>query len=130
MERVGESTDTPFLKPEAMAYYWPKILEAMLLKPTSPSSIEMIQLIFSRWKDEERLTEKFWEMHRLTPHLSTEDIWTTQDVLMEISPHLPPMDEGRNPLFAPSEIVRGALRWIDKKWPQTQGITHEEKVGL
>jgi hypothetical protein len=59
VEEIAEALDTPFLRVEPMAYFWPKILAALYLYPDYPDSdfaLWMYALTFRRWGRTDPLT--------------------------------------------------------------------------
>ncbi|RYG38986.1 hypothetical protein EON81_02115 [bacterium] len=108
--------DTPYMRAEAKAYFWPLFLKAMLRKPTSAFSRSMIRWEIYRWRDHEELYGKYVEYHRLTPHLSLNDILVTGDVLREVVKSLPPRGEYEPIKSDLRAIALGAIDWIDTRW--------------
>jgi hypothetical protein len=53
-EYVAECPDTPFLHREAMAYFWPRLLEAVYRHPDSAYAHMMYMLVFRAWAEPDR----------------------------------------------------------------------------
>jgi hypothetical protein len=87
--RVAQCIDAPFLAPKAMAYYWPRILQAMLRRPHSRLADQIASLTLQSQirpgalrSQEIPLSEEDWEdtreiLTRMAPLVADERVRKT-----------------------------------------------------